>query len=58
MDQLLIDVTDFSEAHLGDVVTLIGGLTTADDLGEAAGTIAHEVLCRLMSRVPRRYDFG
>ncbi|MEX2243346.1 MAG: alanine racemase [Fimbriimonadaceae bacterium] len=58
MDQLLIDVTDFSEAHLGDVVTLIGGLTTADDLGDAAGTIAHEVLCRLMSRVPRRYDFG
>ena len=58
MDQLLIDVTDLKDAHLGDVVTLIGPLTTADDLANASGTIAHEVLCRLMSRVPRRYDFG
>jgi alanine racemase len=58
MDQLLIDVTDLPQVGLSDVVTLIGDGVTAFELAEASGTIAHEVLCRLMSRVSRRYDFG
>ncbi len=58
MDQILIDVTDMSEVGLSDTVTVIGPGSTAYDLAEAAGTIAHEVLTRLMSRVSRRYDFG
>ncbi len=58
MDQLLLDVTDLGGVELGEVVTLIGGETSADDLANAAGTITHEVLTRLMSRVPRRYNFG
>ena len=58
MDQLLIDVTDVPNADLGEVVTLIGEKTSADDLAQAAGTITHEIVARLMSRVPRRYNFG
>ena len=58
MDQILVDVTDVPSADLSDTVTLIGPSATASELAEAAGTIAHEVVCRLMSRVSRRYDFG
>ncbi len=58
MDQILIDVTDMPEVGLSDTVTVIGPGATAYELAEASGTIAHEVLTRLMSRVPRRYDFG
>lgn len=58
MDQLLIDVTDYPEVGFADVVELLGSNVTSDELAEAAGTISHEVVCRLMSRVPRRYDFG
>ena len=57
MDQLLLDVTGFG-VEIGDTATLIGDGVTADDLAEAACTTAHEVLTRIMSRVPRRYDFG
>ena len=58
MDQLLADVTDIPDVNIGDVAALIGDGTTADGLAEAAGTIAHEILTRIMSRVPRRYEFG
>ena len=58
MDQLLADVTDIPNVEIGDVATLIGEGATADALAEAAGTIAHEILTRIMSRVPRRYEFG
>ena len=58
MDQLLIDVTDYPEVGFADVVELLGPNVTADQLAEAASTISHEIVCRLMSRVPRRYDFG
>jgi len=58
MDQLLIDVTDYPDVGFADVVELLGSHVTSDALAEAAGTISHEVVCRLMSRVPRRYDFG
>jgi alanine racemase len=58
MDQILIDVTDFPEVGFADVVELLGSHVTSDALAEAAGTISHEIVCRLMSRVPRRYDFG
>jgi alanine racemase len=58
MDQILVDVTDLPEVGLSDTVTVIGPGASAYELAEAAGTIAHEVVCRLMSRVPRRYDFG
>ncbi len=40
---------------LGDVATVFGGLASLDRQAEAAGTISYELLCRLGSRVPRRY---
>jgi alanine racemase len=58
MDQILIDVTEYPEVGFADVVELLGSHVTSDGLAEAAGTISHEIVCRLMSRVPRRYDFG
>lgn len=58
MDQLLIDVTDIGGVELGETVTLIGGKTTADQLAADCGTITHEIVTRVMSRVARRYNFG
>ena len=58
MDQILADVTEIPDVEIGDVATLIGEGATADALAEAADTIAHEILTRIMSRVPRRYEFG
>jgi alanine racemase len=55
MDQLMIDATDIPEAGLGDVAILIGYPVTADRLAALAGTNSHEIVTRLMSRVPRRY---
>lgn len=55
MDQLMIDATDVPDAGLGDVVTLIGPPVTADRLAVLAETNSHEIVTRLMSRVPRRY---
>ncbi|MBO5269453.1 MAG: alanine racemase [Clostridia bacterium] len=53
MDQCMVDVTGLPVA-LGDTVTLFGN--TADEFTETAtrgGTIEHEVLCLISSRIPR-----
>ena len=58
MDALILDCGDL-EPEPGDEVVLIGtqeGETlSAADLGEAAGTIAYEIVTRIGSRVPREY---
>ena len=58
MDQLLVDATD-AGAAVGDVATLLGTdgqeRITAEEAAGAAGTIAHELLCRIGPRVPRIY---
>jgi alanine racemase len=60
MDQAALDVTTVPEVRVGDVITLIGQdgavCQTADDLADAAGTIAYEVVCAISSRVQRRYN--
>lgn len=60
MDQAALDVTSVPEVRVGDLVTLIGqdggACQSADDLAEATGTIAYEVLCAISSRVQRRYN--
>ena len=60
MDQAALDVTAVPEVRVGETVTLIGedGGTcqSADDMADAAGTIAYEVLCAISSRVQRRYN--
>lgn len=62
MDMLTIDVTDVDGVSTGDEVVLLGAQGEASwqtiDAREMAawiGTIPYEVLCRLGSRVERRY---
>lgn len=57
MDLTTIDVTGIPErlACRGAWVELIGSRTTIDDVADAAGTIAYEVLTRLGPRAVRRY---
>jgi len=57
MNMFMVDVTD-AGAREGDEVVLIGEQgalsITAEEIAEASGTIAYEVLARLSPRVPRR----
>ncbi len=57
MDQIMLDVTDFEDLQLGEVVTLIGkdnGLEiSADDWAEQLNTISWEILCGFKHRLPR-----
>jgi alanine racemase len=59
MDLTMIDVTEVPDAAEGDDVVLIGtqreASLPAEEVAEAAGTIAYELLCGIGPRVPRRY---
>jgi alanine racemase len=60
MDLITIDVTDIPD-HLcrpGQTVELLGPNASADELADAAGTIAYEVLSRLGSRLHVEYRGG
>jgi alanine racemase len=58
MDQFLVDVGD-ADVAVGDEVVLFGdpaaGAPSADDWGDAADTIAYEIVTRIGPRVPRTY---
>ncbi|WP_353826764.1 alanine racemase [Agromyces sp. SYSU T0242] len=58
MDQFLVDVGE-AEVAVGDEVVLVGdpesGAPSADDWGDAADTIAYEIVTRIGPRVPRTY---
>jgi alanine racemase len=54
MDLLVIDLGD-APAAVGDAVELLGANVLLDDLANAAGTVAHEVLVRLSPRAERVY---
>jgi alanine racemase len=67
MDQISIDLTDLSTSRwggakvdIGSAVELIGVDSSAPNflpiVARAAGTIPHEMLCRLNSRLPRVYQ--
>jgi alanine racemase len=66
MDLTILDVTDVAAAGVavaeGDEVVLLGRQgdeeVSAEELGRAAGTIAHEVLTRFGQRLPRVYVAG
>lgn len=60
MDLITVDVTNIPEKDIqrGDVVTLIGGNLTIDEVGRRAGTIGYEVLTSLGSRYARTYRGG
>ena len=57
MDQIMVDVGHISDVSVGNEVILIGKQEdkeiSATQLGEWAGTISYEVLCKL--NVPRVY---
>jgi alanine racemase len=57
MDLISVDVTEAPEGAVkrGDLVTLIGGELTVDEVGRRAGTIGYEVLTNLGSRYARTY---
>ena len=59
MDLLMADVTGIDDATQGDIATLIGRdgdeEICCEELAGAAGTITNEILCRLGSRLPRKY---
>lgn len=61
MDQFVVDLGG-DHAEVGDEVVLFGdpglGVPSADDWGDAAGTIGYEIVTRIGSRVPRRYVGG
>jgi len=56
MDQIIVSI-DWGTAYNGDEVVLLGRSgdleITAEDLAEWAGTIPHEALCSINTRVPR-----
>jgi alanine racemase len=61
MDQIIIDVTDLPEraTGVGAPVEIVGNNPSAPNhlatLAKIAGTITHELLCRMSPRIERRY---
>jgi alanine racemase len=62
MDHAMIDVTDVSDAAVGDEVVVIGrqggAEIAAEDIAAQIGTISYEVTCGVGDRVPRVYRSG
>jgi len=62
MDLTMVDATEVPGVAEGDEAVFIGsqGEATlpAEEVAEAAGTIAYELLCGIGPRVPRRYHGG
>ncbi|MDQ2733248.1 MAG: alanine racemase, partial [Armatimonadota bacterium] len=59
MDQMMIALPDDAAAEVGDSVVLLGRQgqeqITTEELAGKAGTIMHELLARLGTRMPRVY---
>ena len=57
MDQLMLNVTNFPDLEVGEIVTLLGKdrdlIITADDWAKAIDTISWEILCGFRDRLPR-----
>jgi alanine racemase len=57
MDQLMLDVSQFPDLQVGEIVTLIGRdgnlSISADDWANKLGTISWEILCGFKHRLPR-----
>ncbi|HEX8028451.1 MAG TPA: alanine racemase [Vicinamibacterales bacterium] len=60
MDMLTVDVTDIDGVGPGDEVVFLGAQgdksIDAREMADWIGTIPYEILCRLGSRVERKYD--
>lgn len=59
MDYMMVDLTEIPEATVGDSVLLFGGEEPAfipvELFSTWAGTISHEIFCRISGRVKRAY---
>lgn len=59
MDLAMVDVTDFRDTALGDVVTIYGkdgkDAIEVSDVAREIGTVASDLLCALGRRVPKMY---
>jgi len=53
MDMVTLDLRTLPEARPGDRVVLWGEALPVEEVAEAAGTIAYQLLCGLTTRVPR-----
>ncbi len=59
MDWITVDVTDLSDAKVGDEVVLLGrdakNAVSAADLAKTINSISYEITCGISARVPRNY---
>ena len=57
MDNVICDVTEVENLHVGDMAFIVNESYTLDDIGRDAGTIGYEVLSRIGKnrRFERRY---
>ncbi len=57
MDRIMLDITQFPDLHVGEIVTILGRdgevQITADDWANDLGTISWEILCGFKDRLPR-----
>ena len=57
MDEVTLNVTDLDDVRVGDAAMFIGerdGVRIgADDVGDLAGTLPHEILCGIAEGIPR-----
>ena len=53
MDMVTLDLRSVPDARPGDRVVLWGEGLPVEEVAEAAGTIAYQLLCGLTTRVPR-----
>ncbi|MGM9552307.1 MAG: alanine racemase [Clostridia bacterium] len=58
MDQFMVDVTHIPNVRVGDEVSLIDEMITAEEIAELEGTINYETVCKISDRVPRIYING
>ena len=55
MDMITIDLTNVSDAQIGDEVVLWGEGLPADEVAKSAGTISYELFCQITKRISFEY---
>ncbi len=55
MDMLTLDLTGVPDSGVGSHVELWGPSLSANEVADAVGTIAYELVTRVAPRVPRSY---
>lgn len=53
MDMITVDVTELDSVKIGEQVTLWGHGLSIEEVAQWAGTIPHELLCKVTTRIPR-----